>query len=53
MIYAGYLLANPAGVLGHLRASPPRLALSAILLGALIPLSLYFLPAGWPEWRTW
>ena len=53
MIYAGYLLANPAGVLGHLRASPPRLALSAILLGALIPLCLYFLPAGWPEWRTW
>lgn len=53
MIYAGYLLVSPRGVLANLRSSPARLALCGGLLGALIPLSLYFLPAGWPEWRTW
>lgn len=53
MIYAGYLICDPRGVVAALRASPWRLLLAGALLGALIPLCLYFLPAGWPEWRTW
>lgn len=53
MIYAGALLTDPRGSLRALGRNPLRAILAGALLGALIPLSLYFLPAGWPEWRTW
>lgn len=53
MVYAGVMLTDPRRTLTILRCSPPRALLAGALLGALIPLSLYFLPAGWPGWRSW
>jgi 4-amino-4-deoxy-L-arabinose transferase-like glycosyltransferase len=53
MIYAGALLADPRAAWAALRAQPWRLALLVLVLGALVPLVLWHLPAGWPGWRRW
>lgn len=53
MIYGAALLTNPRGSLRILAQQPLRAWGAGLLLGLLIPLTLYFLPAGWPEWRSW
>lgn len=53
MVYAGVMLTAPRRTLAILGGAPARALLAGALLGALIPLSLYFLPAGWPGWRSW
>lgn len=53
MIGTALLLADPRGAWAALRASPWRLAASAVALAALVPLVLWYLPAGWPQWRRW
>lgn len=53
MVYAAILLADRRAASRLFLRSPWRLLLAGLLLGALVPMTLYFLPAGWPEWRTW
>ena len=53
MIYAAPLLVEPRATLGRLRAEPWRGLVAVLVMAALVPLVLWFLPAGWPEWRTW
>ncbi len=53
MVYAAILLTDRRAARALLFRSPARAVLAGALLGALIPLTLYFLPAGWPEWRSW
>ena len=53
MIYAAPLLVEPRATLGRLRAEPWRGLVALLVMLALVPLVLWFLPAGWPEWRTW
>ena len=51
MIYAAALLVDLPGGLARIRGL--RLAMAAVALAAIIPLSLWFLPAGWTWWRSW
>ncbi len=53
MIGTALLLADPRGAWAALRASPPRLAACALVLAVMVPLTLWYLPAGWPGWRRW
>jgi hypothetical protein len=53
MIYAAGLLAHPRAALAGIRAQPWRVALVALVLLTVVPLVLWYLPAGWPWWRTW
>ncbi|NOY25233.1 MAG: hypothetical protein GXP62_05115 [Oligoflexia bacterium] len=53
MIYAAPVLAAPRQTLAALGFRRWRLAAAVLALGALVPLVLWFLPAGWPGWRTW
>jgi hypothetical protein len=53
MIYAGGLIAGPRSVWEGLVASRWRLALVFVVMGWLVPLVLWYLPAGWPWWRSW
>lgn len=53
MIYAGALAADPRAAVRQLRIERWRLPALVLVLGALIPLVLWNLPAGWPGWRRW
>ena len=55
MIYAGGLLAHPKATWAEVRSSPGwwRLWATGLVTAILIPLILWYLPAGWPTWRTW
>ncbi len=53
MVYAAAALARPADTWEALRRHRWRLGLSAVVLLVMLPLVLWFLPAGWPEWRHW
>jgi hypothetical protein len=53
MIYAGGLLSSPRAVLNGLLENRWRIGLLFVVMGWLIPLVLWFLPAGWPWWRSW
>lgn len=53
MVYAAGLMAERQQILAQLRAERWRVAMLVLVLGGLIPLVLWFLPAGWPEWRHW
>jgi hypothetical protein len=51
MIFAALVLVDGAGTLARLRGLRRVAAVAALL--ALVPLCLWFLPAGWTWWRTW
>lgn len=55
MLYAGVVFADWRGSLAALREGPLRwrLVLTVLTLAVLLPLVLWNLPAGWPEWRHW
>ena len=55
MVYAAAVFADWKGTMAALAEGPLRwrLVLAVITLAALLPLVLWNLPAGWPEWRHW
>ena len=53
MIYAGAVLASPRAAWAALRGTWWRGMVAAVALVALVPLVLWFLPSGWPDWRVW
>jgi len=53
MLYAAQVLADPRATLSIFAERRWRLAAAVLALVALVPLVLWFLPAGWPGWRTW
>ena len=55
MVYAAAVFADWPGTRKALMSGPYRwrLALTVVTLGVLLPLVLWNLPAGWPEWRHW
>jgi len=53
MVYLGAMLAQPREGLALLRAQPWRILLGGMALAALVPLVLWYLPSGWPGWRSW
>ncbi len=53
MVFAAGLLADPRGAWSALRASPGRLAVTAVLTTLLLVLMFWNLPAGWPKWGAW
>ena len=53
MIYAAGLLSDPKAAWTLARAQPWRLVLVVVGLCILVPLVLWYLPAGWPWWRSW
>lgn len=53
MVYAAQVLASPRQALSIFATRRWRLAAAAFTLLLLVPLVLWFLPAGWPGWRSW
>lgn len=55
MVYAAALLANPRAAWQALGEGPLRwrLWLTLTTVAVVTPLMLWYLPAGWPWWRTW
>jgi hypothetical protein len=55
MVGAAGLLASPRAAVSEALASPLRwrVGAAALVLALVVPLSLWFLPAGWPWWRSW
>ncbi len=53
LLWAGAFLANPRESLALLVADKWRLAGCVVALAVFLPLMLWFLPAGFPEWRSW
>lgn len=55
MVYAAAVFADWPGTRKALMSGPYRwrFALTVVTLGVLLPLVLWNLPAGWPEWRHW
>lgn len=53
MLYAAQVLADPRVTLSILWRRRWRLVAAGVALAALVPLVLWFLPAGWPGWRSW
>jgi hypothetical protein len=55
MIYAAGVVASPRLALAELSSSKGhwRVWLTLAVMGAVTPLALWYLPAGWPWWRTW
>ena len=51
MLYAAQLISEPRAVLGSIRGW--RVLLVGAVLIVLVPLVLWYLPAGWPWWRKW
>ena len=53
MIYAAALFADWSGSMRRLRESRLRAWITGIGLILFVPLVLWYLPAGWPWWRSW
>jgi len=53
MIYAGGFVSDSSSVWEGLLKCRWRMALVVVVMGWLIPLVLWYLPAGWPWWRSW
>lgn len=55
IIYTAGVLSAPGLALQEMWASRMRwrLALMVLVMAIVTPLCLYYLPAGWPWWRTW
>lgn len=53
LLYAAGLASDPGGTWAAFRRSRWRMALASVVLLALLPLVLWYLPAGWPWWRSW
>lgn len=55
MLYAAGVFADWNGTKAALSEGPFRwrAALTVVTLAVLTPLILWYLPAGWPEWRHW
>ena len=53
MVYGAGLLSDPRRVWQGLVADKWRIALGVVVMAWVIPLVLWFLPAGWPWWRSW
>jgi len=53
MIYAAGLWTNAGQVWRGLTEDRKRLFLAIVVLGWLVPLVLWYLPAGWTWWRSW
>ena len=51
MLYAAQLLVEPRAILGSIKGW--RVLLVGAVMIVLIPLVLWYLPAGWPWWRKW
>lgn len=52
-VWAALLVAEPRETMGALLSGKWRGVLGVFVLVVLLALMLYFLPAGWPSWRTW
>lgn len=53
MIYAAAVLADPSAFWAQVSAEKWRGVVIVAGLCILLPLVLWFLPAGWPWWRSW
>jgi hypothetical protein len=53
MVGLAILAVDPAGTRASVAGGRWRLPLLVLVLSLGIPLVLWFLPAGWPEWRAW
>lgn len=53
MLYLAGALGNPRETLATLRAERWRIPVMLLMLAIGAPLVLWYLPAGWPTWRTW
>ncbi|MFT4979870.1 MAG: 4-amino-4-deoxy-L-arabinose transferase-like glycosyltransferase [Myxococcota bacterium] len=53
MLYLASALGDPSGTLATLRTQRWRIPVMLLMLAIGAPLVLWFLPAGWPTWRTW
>ncbi len=55
MVYAAGVIAAPRLTIDELWGSKNhwRVALAVVVMSVVTPLILWYLPAGWPWWRTW
>lgn len=53
MVYAAGLIARPRLIWDSLVAERWRAFLAVLVMAWVIPLTLWFLPAGWTWWRSW
>ncbi len=55
MVYAAGLLSDPRGAWREARESLLgwRIGATVAVMALVVPLVLWYLPAGWPTWRTW
>ena len=53
MVYGAGLLSRPRQVWEAFVSEKWRIALGVMVMAWVIPLVLWFLPAGWPWWRSW
>ena len=53
MVYGAGLLSRPRQVWESFVSEKWRIALGVVVMAWVIPLVLWFLPAGWPWWRSW
>jgi len=53
MIYAAAILADPKAFIAQVTAQKWRGVVIVAGLCILLPLVLWYLPAGWPWWRSW
>ena len=53
MVYGAGLIARPDLVWQGLREERWRCVLAVLVMLWVIPLTLWFLPAGWTWWRSW
>ena len=51
MLYVALTIADPRATLSAIRGW--RAALVVVVMAAMIPLVLWYLPTGWPWWRRW
>ncbi|MEC8192749.1 MAG: glycosyltransferase family 39 protein [Myxococcota bacterium] len=53
MVYGAGLLSDPRRMWAEFLSDKWRIALGVVVMAWVIPLVLWFLPAGWPWWRSW
>ncbi len=53
MVYAAGLISRPRAFWDAFVADKWRTGLGVVVMAWVIPLVLWFLPAGWPWWRSW